>query len=89
MISEIDKQKIMELAEKYKIKRVLLFGSSLASPKDANDIDLAVDGLDVSLFFTFYGELIFSLSKPVDLIDISQDSLIKKSVIQKSICLYE
>lgn len=88
MISDKDKITIIDLADKYKITRLLLFGSSIDSKREANDIDLAVEGLPESLFFKFYSELIFNLSKPVDLIDIGRESRFKDMIMEESISLY-
>jgi predicted nucleotidyltransferase len=88
MISEKDKNTIIYLADKYKITRLLLFGSSIDSNREANDIDLAVEGLSENLFFKFYSELIFNLSKPVDLIDIGKESRFKELIVDESISLY-
>jgi len=54
MISDKDKNTIIDLADKYKITRLLLFGSSIDSNREANDIDLAVEGLSESQFFNLY-----------------------------------
>lgn len=88
MISDKNKIAIIDLADKYKITRLLLFGSSIDSKREANDIDLAVEGLPESLFFKFYSELIFNLSKPVDLIDIGRESRFKDMIMEESISLY-
>jgi predicted nucleotidyltransferase len=88
MISDKDRITIIDLAEKYKIRRLLLFGSSIDSTHDANDIDLAVEGLPENLFFKFYSELIFNLSKPVDLVDIEKESRFKDMIAEESINLY-
>jgi uncharacterized protein len=74
MISEKDKKIIGELSEKYHVKKVLLFGSSADPYKEGRDIDLAVEGIDPVEFFDFYGDLMLKLSKPVDLIDLSDES---------------
>ena len=74
MISEADKKTIRELSKKYRVKKVLLFGSSLDPIKEGRDIDLAVEGIDPREFFDYYGDLMLKLSKPVDLIDLSDES---------------
>jgi len=89
MISDKDKNTIIDLADKYKITRLLLFGSSIDSNREANDIDLAVEGLSESQFFKFYSELIFNLSKPVDLVDIGKASRFKDMIVEESISLYD
>ena len=88
MISESDKKAIVDLAVKYKVGRLLLFGSSLDPNREAEDIDLAVEGLRADLFFKFYGELIFNLSKPVDLVDIEKKSRFRDLILEESIQLY-
>lgn len=88
MISEKDKRVILDLAEKYKVKRVILFGSGSKNIDVNNDIDLAVDGIQDKLFFKFYSELIFNLSKPVDLFDLSKKSKISKILTSEGILIY-
>jgi predicted nucleotidyltransferase len=72
MLSRSDKTKIIDCAKLYGVTAVWLFGSSLGPSRRANDIDLAVEGLRPDDFFPFYRELYFSLSKPVDLVDLGQ-----------------
>jgi predicted nucleotidyltransferase len=73
MIHPADRTKIQQLAEKYSASRVLLFGSAITDP-DPQDIDLAVDGILPENFFKFYSELMWNLSRPIDLIDLSEKS---------------
>jgi predicted nucleotidyltransferase len=88
MISEYDKKIIKKISKKYKARRVLLFGSSLSPDKESHDIDIAVEGVPPKDFFSFYGDLIFSLSKPVDLIDLSGSSKFVQIVKQEGVLLY-
>ena len=88
MISTEDKYKLLEIAQKYNISKLYLFGSNLDDKSDSEDIDLAVDGIEGSLFFKFYSELIFSLSKPVDLIDLKKKSLLNEMIKSEGILLY-
>lgn len=88
MIHEKDRLKIIELARKYKVNKVLLFGSSIDPKKESHDIDLAIDGIQDGMFFKFYGELIFSLSKPVDIIDLKRKSLLNDLVRSEGIPIY-
>lgn len=88
MISESEKKTIREISEKYAVKRVLLFGSSLASGKESRDIDLAVEGISPKDFFTFYGDLLLRLSKPVDVIDLSGTSKFITMIKQEGIPVY-
>ena len=88
MVTEQDKQIITRCAERYHASSIILFGSSLKDDKDANDIDLAVKGIKASLFFKFYAELFKSLSKPVDLIDLSVKSSFGEFVEQTGMQIY-
>lgn len=74
MITDKDKQTIVEMAAKYHAKRVLLFGSSISPDKESHDIDIGVEGIEDKDFFIFYGELLCALSKPVDIVDLSGKS---------------
>ena len=87
MISLKERSIIKKIARRYRVKRVLLFGSSLTK-KTARDIDLAVEGLPAKHFFDFYGDLLFSLPKPVDLIDLSKDSKFTRLVRQEGLAVY-
>ncbi|NIM12764.1 MAG: hypothetical protein GTO45_11720 [Candidatus Aminicenantes bacterium] len=88
MISEYDKKIIMKISKKYKARRVLLFGSSLSPDKESRDIDIAVEGVPPKDFFSFYGDLMLSLSKPVDVIDLSGASKFVEIVKQEGVILY-
>ena len=88
MISDEDKIALLRIAKKYKIAKLYLFGSNLESEGEANDIDIAVEGIRESEYFKFYGDLIFSLSKPVDLIDLRKKTLFTELVKSEGILLY-
>ena len=88
MISEQDKAIITDIARRYGVRGVFLFGSSSDPAREANDIDLAVEGIAPERFFSFYGELLFGLSKPVDLIDLSTDTKFNRLVYREGIRLY-
>lgn len=88
MISEKDKKIIQGLSEKYHVKKVLLFGSSADPFKEGRDIDLAVAGIDPREFFKYYGDLMLNLSKPVDLIDLSDESKFTALVKEEGVPIY-
>jgi predicted nucleotidyltransferase len=73
-ISDKDRKTIRAIARKYRVSKVLLFGSSLCESAESRDIDLAIEGIADADYFAFYGELLCALSKPVDVIDLSQKS---------------
>ena len=88
MIADIDKQIIKEIATKYHVKRVVLFGSSLSPDRESRDINIGVEGIDEKDFFTFYGDLLFALSKPVDVVDLSTKSRFVELIQREGVPLY-
>ena len=88
MITDTDKKVIEKLARKYHAKRVVLFGSSLSPSREYRDIDIAVEGIEGKDFYTFYGELLFALSKPVDVIDLSKKTRFAELILREGISLY-
>ncbi len=88
MISEKDKKVILDLAKKYKVKRIVLFGSGSKDKIKSRDIDLAVEGIPDRLFFKFYSELIFNLSQPVDLVDLNRKSKFTEILTSEGIQIY-
>jgi len=88
MITDTDKKIIEQLARKYHAKRVVLFGSSLSSIQEYRDIDIAVEGIEEKDFYTFYGELLCALSKPVDVIDLSKKTRFIELILREGIPLY-
>ena len=81
MITDKDKEIIEKTAAKYRAKRVILFGSSLSGDKESSDID-------DKEFFTFYGELLFALSKPVDVVNLSTRSRFTDLIKREGVPLY-
>ena len=88
MISEKDKKVILDLAKKYKVRRIILFGSASKDKIESRDIDLAVEGISSKLFFKFYGELIFNLSQPVDLVDLSKKNKFSEILTSEGIQIW-
>jgi len=88
MIAETDQQAIETICRKYGAKRALLFGSSLDLRRKAQDIDLAVEGVAPRDFFAFCGELLFALSKPVDVVDLSGRSKFLDLIRRDGVAVY-
>lgn len=89
MVSRQDKNAIIELARHYNVGKVILFGSSADPRKEGADIDLAVQDMDPGQFFYLYGDLIFKLSKPVDLVDLSKDTKFNRLIRRHGVALYD
>lgn len=88
MISKADQHVIETMCRKYGAKRALLFGSSLDSTRKAQDIDVAVEGIPAREFFSFCGELLFALSKPVDVVDLSGRSKFLDLIRRDGVTVY-
>ena len=88
MISETDKTIIRECAENYQAAAVYLFGSALRADTEPHDLDVGVKGLKPDVFFRFYGELMKRLSKPVDVVDLSEDSPFGEMVEKEGVHIY-
>lgn len=88
MITEKEKRIILKYAKKYHVSSVILFGSSIGKDKDYNDIDIGVKGIKPERFFDFYGELLLSLPKNVDVVDLKKKSLFNKLIEKEGIKLY-
>lgn len=87
MISKKDKSIIIKYAKNYKLKKVILFGSSLRKD-DARDIDIGIIGLKTGLFFEFGGKLYVDLSKPVDIINLEEDCLFTRLIKKEGVVIY-
>jgi len=88
MVTEREKEIILRCAREYNVSSVLLFGSSIEEGQDADDIDLGVKGIEQKLFFKFYAKLVRLLSRPVDLVDLSQKSLFNDIVEETGLRIY-
>ncbi len=88
MLKETDRTAIREIAEKYGVKRMLLSGSAADPSREGRDIDLAVDGVPPRRFFDPYAELIFRPTKPVDLVDLGEDSRFTRIVRRDGVPIY-
>ncbi len=84
MIPKEELDKAIEIAKKYGIGKLYLVGSSLyKEPAEPKDYDFAVADVPPGKFFFFHGELLRSLSKNVDLIDLSGEKTKFKSIIMR------
>ena len=88
MIPEQDIEKIRRASREYGLKRVVLFGSGARPGKPPRDIDIAVEGLEPRRFFQFHGDLLFALSLPVDIFDLSQPSRFADLIRQEGVPIY-
>jgi hypothetical protein len=54
----------------------------------SRDIDIAVEGIAAKDFYSYYGDLMLSLSKPIDLIDLSSASKFVQMIRREGMLLY-
>ena len=73
-VSDRDKATITTLARRYGAASVWLFGSNADRRNQGRDLDLAVEGVAPARFFQFVGDLMLSLSKPVDVVAMGKGS---------------
>ncbi len=88
MVSDRDKATITALARRYGAATVWLFGSSAHRRKRGRDLDLAVEGVAPSQFFQFVGDLMLSLSKPVDVVALEGRSKLGALIRRDGIRIY-
>ena len=88
MITEKDKETIQRISRKYHAKRVLLFGSSIDPVRESHDIDIAIEGVAPEDFFKCYGDLMLRLSRPVDLIDLSESSKFVELILREGVLIH-
>jgi predicted nucleotidyltransferase len=89
MLNEKDRKKILEIAIIYNINKLYLFGSALEENIVPNDIDLGVEGIDPQKYFKFHRDLMFSLKKPIDLIDVAIENKFSNYVKKRGEVIYE
>jgi predicted nucleotidyltransferase len=88
MVSQQDMETIKQVSRKYNAQKVILFGSSLDSQRTARDIDLAIDGIAPEDYYRYCGELMMSLTKPVDIVDLSVPSKFVDIIREEGVVVY-
>jgi predicted nucleotidyltransferase len=88
MVSDRDKATIAALARRYGAATVWLFGSSADRRRRGRDLDLAVEGVASARFFQFVGDLMLSLSRPVDVVALEKRSKLSALIRRDGILIY-
>lgn len=88
MLSQNDIKTIKELSGKYDVGKVILFGSSLDSKRESNDIDLAIEGVASKDYYKYCGELMMALTKPVDIVDLSVHCKFTDIILEEGVVIY-
>lgn len=91
MIPKEELDKAIAIAKKYGIGKMYLIGSSLyKDPDEIKDYDFAVADIPPGNFFVFYGELLRTMTKNVDIIDLSgRETKFKTIVMREGILVYD
>lgn len=88
-IEAADLTKSVEVLRELGAMKIWLFGSALETPENVGDIDLACEGLPDEVFYHAIGQLIHTIGKPVDLVDLSGDTRFNRYVRSKARLLYD
>ena len=88
MLSGRDKATIAALARRYGAVNVWLFGSNSDGRVRGRDLDLAVEGVAPARFFQFVGDLMLSLSQPVDVVALEKRSKLSALIRRDGIPIY-
>lgn len=81
--------KAIDLSKMYNVTQLILFGSSLENLSRANDLDLAVSGVDGWKFFELSARLEEELELNIDLIPLDDNSKLSKHIRKVGKVLYE
>ena len=81
--------KAIDLSKMYNVTQLILFGSSLENLSRANDLDLAVSGIDGWKFFELSARLEEELELNIDLIPLDDNSKLSKHIRKVGKVLYE
>ena len=89
-IFEAELEKIIDISKEFGIEKVLLFGSCLEDVETAQDIDIAVVGINPRDFFKYYGKVSMVVDDEVDIFDLDdlREHLCKR-ILSKGKVLYE
>ncbi len=79
----------IELVKKYGGTKLLLFGSVLENPENANDLDFACDGVEGWKIFELGARLEELMAGPVDLIPLSPPTRFTKYIEKQGKIIYE
>ena len=78
----------VELAQQFGAQKVILFGSALTDPEEAQDLDLACDVPGLALF-AYAGRLEEALGIPVDVLPLHPRNAFVQHIEEYGTVLYE
>jgi len=82
--------KIVDISRDFGAKKVCLFGSCLEDINSAQDIDIAVSGVEPGKFFKYYGKVSMAVEDEVDIVDLDDvRNHLHERILSKGKMLYE
>jgi uncharacterized protein len=84
-----DIQRVISIARRYGASRVLLFGSALAHPESARDLDLAVGGVPGWDFYRMVAEIDDAVSVRTDVIPLEPEQPFVRHILERGRVIYE
>ncbi len=89
MLATSELKIIQEWAQRYDIRSIYLFGSSLEESTEMNDIDLGIEGIPNECFFELIGKLDWALSKSIHVVNLDSNDLFAPIVRKYGRRIYE
>ena len=89
MVSQHDIDTLKRVSSKYRVKKVVLFGSSLDPQRQGRDIDIAVDGVPPGDYYRYCGELMMALSRPVDIVDLAVPCKFVDLIMEEGVVVHD
>lgn len=82
-------EKIIDLAKSYGATRLILFGSSVETPDEARDIDIACDGVQGWKLYELAARLEDELGTSLDIVALTPPSKFTEYIKTKGRVLYD
>ncbi|WP_291349682.1 nucleotidyltransferase family protein [Desulfosporosinus sp.] len=79
-----DVSSAIEILKNAGCKEVFIFGSLITGTyREDSDIDIAIKGCSPENYFALLGQLLTTLSRPVDLINLDRDDAFSKYLVKE------
>jgi len=82
-INQTQIERIINLAKAYGATRLILFGSAIETPTEAQDIDLACDGIAGWKLYELAARLEEELKTPLDIVPLSPSNRFTRHIETK------
>ncbi len=88
-VTDTQIEKIIDLAKSYGATRLILFGSSVETPDEARDIDIACDGVQGWKLYELAARLEDELGTSLDIVALTPPSKFTEYIKTKGRVLYD